>query len=614
MKQYLAVFLLSAVLTAHAQPKDAVNVTYSPDSTHVAYTYNHDLYTLRLSDSLQTRLTFDGSEVILNGYASWVYMEEILGRKGAYRAFWWSPDSRQLAFFRTDDSAVPEFVITDSPGKHGYVETMRYPKAGDLLPQVKVGMVAREGGAVSWAQTEEAGDYYFGLPYWRPDSKALWLQWLNRGQDHYRLLEVSLLSGAVRQLYEERQTGWIAIDKEPRIRFLSSGKGFVQLSDKSGWQHLYLHDMEGKEVRQLTAGSYTVLDVLKIDEKEKTVFFTCFKDNIGCVDFYRVGLNGKGLQRLSFGNYNHGIELAPDGRQFVTTYSNVSTPPAKGTYTLMGQLVKTEKDSVPVSPPAEFQVVRSADGLFDLPMRIILPEAMEAGKRYPVVVAVYGGPDHLQVRNTWAISTPEQINVLRREGVIQVWVDHRGSGHNGKLGQHYMHRQLGRWEVEDYRQCVQWLVDNRQADPAKVMITGFSYGGYITAYALMTAPEVFTHGIAGGSVTDWELYDAVYTERYMDAPQDNPEGYKAASVLTHAGGLQGRLLLTHGLCDENVHVQQTFQLVSVLQDAGKPFELMIYPESRHGYRKDKRIFSRQEDLRFIYRYLLEKPMPLPAAK
>jgi dipeptidyl-peptidase-4 len=192
---------------------------------------------------------------------------------------------------------------------------------------------------------------------------------------------------------------------------------------------------------------------------------------------------------------------------------------------------------------------------------------------------------------------------LARDGVIQAVIDHRGSGHNGKTGQNYMHRNLGYWEMKDYVQAVKWLTEQGQADPEKIMITGFSYGGYLTCYALTYGASVFTHGIAGGSVTDWLLYDAIYTERFMDTPSENPEGYKTASVLTHAGNLKGRLLLTHGLRDENVHAQNTFQLVSLLENLNKDFELMIYPESRHGYRGAKREHSRRLDLQFIYKNL-----------
>jgi dipeptidyl-peptidase-4 len=588
----------------------AVNPALSPDSAYIAFTRRHDLYTIRLADRKETRLTFDGSSDILNGHASWVYMEEILGRAGRYRAFWWSPDSRRLAFFRTDDSRVPLFTITDSPGKNGYVETMRYPKAGDALPQVKAGIVSPDGGEITWARIDSNAEHYLGLPYWRPDGQALWLQWLNRDQNHYKLLEIAVASGTTKELYEERQSTWISLDDEPRIRFLPSGKGFILASDKSGWRQLYLHDMDGRLLHRITNGSYTVTETLAVDEKTKTVYFTAYKDQLGALDFYRVGLDGKRLQRLSFGSYSHRIALSPDNRYFVTTYSNVETPPQVALYHTNGKFICSIQDTrnenfhLYEQPETRFLTLRSDDGRFLIPLRITYPLRMEAGKKYPVKLDVYGGPGVMQVRNEWRNAFGGDAYQYARDGLLQVALDHRGSGHNGKAGQEEMFRRLGYWEIADYSQAVRWLVENAQADTGKIMITGFSYGGYVACYALTHGAALFTHGIAGGSVTDWQLYDAIYAERYMDAPADNPEGYAAASALTHAASLKGKLLLTHGLRDENVHVQNTFQLVSVLENLQKDFELMLYPESRHGYRDAKREHSRRTEQEFIYTYLL----------
>jgi len=592
--------------------ENAVNPTVSPDSLYIAFTRENDLYTFRIADKKETRLTFDGSDVILNGYASWVYMEEILGRRGNYRAFWWSPDSKHIAFFRADDSEVPLFTITDSPTQNGYVETLRYPKPGNPIPQVKTGIVKADGGDIVWASIDEKGNNYFGLPYWRPDGKALWLQWLNRGQDNYKIFEIDMISGASRELYNETQSTWISIDYEPRIRFLESGKGFILTSDKSGWNHLYLHDMNGKLIAPITSGDYTVSNVLGIDEKANTLYFTSSKDNFGHEDFYKINLNGKNLQRLSFGDYTHRISLSNDYKYFVTTYSNVKTPRIVELYTTKGKRIatiqntKNENFDLYEKPQTDYVVLKSDDGLFNLPMRVTYPINMEKDKTYPVKIYVYGGPGNAVVRSDWADNFSGDNYKFAQDGLIQVVMDHRGSGQNGKIGQNQMHRNLGYWEIKDYSQCVEWLVANKQANAEKILITGFSYGGYITIYALTYGADVFTHGIAGGSVTDWSLYDATYTERFMDTPEENPEGYKSSSVLTHADKLQGKLMLTHGLLDENVHAQNTFQLISLMQELNKTFELMIYPESRHGYRGKKNEHSRKIDREFIYRMMNEE--------
>jgi dipeptidyl-peptidase-4 len=590
------------------------NPVLSPDSVYIAYTRDNDLYAVRIADKKEFRLTNDGSDVILNGYASWAYMEEILGRHTHFKAFWWSPDSKTIAFFRTDDSNVPLFSITDSRGLHGYIETMRYPKAGDNNPEVKIGFADPEGkNKIVWADFDPKDDQYFGRPLWTLSEKRIWIQWLNRGQDNYKLFDVDPLTGKKKEIYHESQKTWIDADKDDRVHFLSSGNGAIIVSDKSGYSHLYFHSQDGSLINPVTQGEFTVLDVIRIDEKNKTVYFTCFKDNIGCTDFYKVSFNGKNLQRLSFGNYTHRISLSPDAKHFVSVYSNTLTPPATALYDTKGKFVaelgnsRNEENEIYEWAKTEFVTVKSDDGKYDLPMRVIRPVNMEKGKKYPVIIHVYGGPAAINVRQGW--SAGSMSNWYAYEGLVQVAIDHRGSLHFGKKGQDEMHRNLGKVEVMDYSTCVKWLVENAQVDPERVCINGFSYGGYITCYSLVRAPDVFTHGVAGGSVTDWMLYDAPYTERFMDHPEENPEGYKQSSVLAHAGNLKGKLLLTHGLIDENVHVQNTFQLVSELEDKNKYFDLVIYPSNRHGYGGAKASHFRNLQIKFIYEHLLKKAVP-----
>jgi dipeptidyl-peptidase-4 len=593
---------------------DNRNPVLSPDSAYIAYTRNNDLYAVRISDKKEFRLTDDGSDVILNGYSSWAYMEEILGRYTRHKAFWWSPDSRTIAFFRSDDSNVPLFSITDSRGLHGYIETMRYPKAGDNNPEVQIGFVDPEGkNKTVWADFNPKDDQYFGRPLWTPSGANVWIQWVNRGQDNYKLFDVDIVTGKKTEIYNETQPAWIDIDKDDRVHFLTSGKGAIIVSDKSGYSHLYLHSHDGALVNPITQGEFTVLDIVKIDEKNKTVYFTCFKDNIGCTDFYKVSFDGKKLQRLSFGNYTHRISLSPDAKYFVTVYSNTLTPPVTALYDTKGTFVaelgnaRNEANEAYKWATTEFVTVKSDDGKYDLPMRLIRPVNVEPNKKYPALIHVYGGPAAVNVRQGWSASPMSDWYAY--EGLVQVAIDHRGSLHFGKRGQNEMHRNLGKVEVMDYSTCVKWLVENAQVDPERVCINGFSYGGYITCYSMLLAPEVFTHGIAGGSVTDWMLYDAPYTERFMDHPDENPEGYKQSSALTHAGNLKGKLLLTHGLIDENVHVQNTFQLVSEFEDKNKYFDLVIYPSNRHGYGGAKSAHFRNLQIKFIYEHLLKKPVP-----
>ncbi len=593
-----------------------LNPIVSPDDNYVAFTRNNDLYTINISTKKETRLTVDGSDVIMNGYASWVYTEEILGRASTYRTFWWSPDSKHLAFFRTDDSPVPVFTITDgSGGQHGYVEKERYPKVGDPNPQIKIGIVSPNGGDIIFADFNEKDDQYFGAPYWTPDGSALWVQWMNRGQDNLKLWSVNPSTGTKKELYDEKQKTWIQLeDGYERLHFLSTNKNFILESDKTGWNHLYLYDMAGKEINAITSGKFTVLNITQVDEKKGIVYFTArSRENTARIDFYCVGLNGKNLQRLTFGDYNNtNINLSPGGSYFITTYSNVATPSKMTLVSTKGKIIKDLGDSKDAAfdtytlAKTDLLRVKSDDGLYDLPMKVTWPTNIDKNKKYPVLISIYGGPNAGTCWDAWSLNGTQQF--YAKEGLIQVVMDHRASGHFGKEGVNYMYRNLGYWEMKDYSTMVKWLIANGSADSSKICITGFSYGGYMTCYALTYGSDVFTHGMAGGSVTDWNYYDTHYTERYLDTPAENPEGYKSSSVLTYVDKYKGMLQIAHGMIDDNVHIQNSVNLISKLQDAKKDFEFMEYSGGRHGWPGNKWLHYQNLKTQFIYKYLLEKPV------
>jgi len=593
-----------------------VNPTMSPDKNYVAFTKNNDLYTININTKKENRLTADGSDIILNGYASWVYTEEILGRPSMYRSFWWSPDSKHIAFFRTDDSPVPVYTITDGVGDHGYVEKERYPVAGDPNPEVKIGIISPEGGNTVWADFNEKDDQYFAMPQWTPDASTLWIQWINRDQNNLKIWSVNPANGSKKEIYDEKQKTWVQLaDGFDRLHFLSNNKYFILESDKTGWNHLYLYDMNGKFINAVTSGKFTVLDINYIDEKNNIVYFSArSRENSARTDFYRVGIDGKNLQRLTFGDYNHNnINLSPNASYFVTTYSNSSTPYKMTLVNNKGKIIRELGDSKDAAldsfniAKTEIIRVKSADGLYDLPMKVTWPINMDKNKKYPVLISIYGGPNAGTVWDTWSLSGNQQF--YAKEGLIQVTMDHRASGHFGKEGQNFIFRNLGYWEMKDYSIMVKWLELNGNADPKKICISGFSYGGYMTCYALTYASDVFTHGIAGGSVTDWKFYDTHYTERFMDKPSDNPDGYKSSSVLTYANKYKGNLLIVHGVIDDNVHIQNSMELISKLQDLKKDFEFMEYSGGRHGWGGNKWLHFQNLKTKYIYKYLLEKPVP-----
>jgi dipeptidyl-peptidase-4 len=439
---------------------------------------------------------------------------------------------------------------------------------------------------------------------------------MNRGQDNLKIWNVNPVDGSKKQLYSEAQKTWINLDDEgERIHFLENGKGFLLLSDATGWKHVYYYDMAGNLINAVTSGKFKVDEINFIDVKNNVLYFTAQGlVNSARKDFCRVGLNGKNFQRLTFGDYNHtAINVSPDASYFITTYSNVGAPPKMTLVNNKGKIIKDLFDTK-ISVLDSFELaktemirVKSEDSLFDLPMKVTWPLHMEKGKKYPVLISIYGGPEAGTCWDAWQLTGNQQW--YAKEGLIQVVMDHRASGQFGKEGVNYMYRNFGFWEMKDYSTMVKWLINNGQADPSKICITGFSYGGFLTCYALTYGSDVFTHGMAGGSVTDWTYYDTHYTERYMDTQAENPEGYKSSSVLTHVGKYKGTLQLVHGIIDDNVHLQNSINLISKLQDGKKEFEFMPYSGGRHGWPGNKWLHYMNMKTTFIYKHLLQKEMP-----
>lgn len=609
------IFFKDAVGTEKQLTKDSIpekNPTLSPDRTQVAFTKNNDLYSIDIASGIETRYTNDGSNVIYNGWASWVYFEEILGRPTRYKAFWWSPDSKQIAFMRFDDSKVPVFPIYNSSGQHGFLENTRYPKPGDKNPEVKMGLVNRGANGIVWADFDPKNDQYFGTPFWMADSKTLWMQWMNRDQNNLIIYSVNPINGSKRVIHEETQKTWV--DWFDELYFLKNGQGFILKSDKSGWGHFYYYDLEGKLKKQLTSGYWRVNQLVLVDEKDQELFFTARQENSTRNDLYRVSLkNNEEPIRLTFGNYDHQISISPDGKYFLTTYSNITSAPKSALLNNKGTIIRELSDSKGSAfdsyqlPKTELGYYKTRDGL-ELPMTITLPLNFDPIKKYPVWISVYGGPDAGTVYDRW--KSPLGLTYWwAKEGIIQVAIDNRSSGHLGKTGMDFIYRKMGKYEIEDYMDAANLLKSKPYVDGTRIGITGGSFGGYITAMALTYGSDVFTHGIANYSVTDWSLYDTHYTERFMGTPKNNPEGYKITSVLTYADRLKGNLRIVHGTMDDNVHMQNSIQLISKLQDLNKHFEFMLYPGERHGWGNSKARHSNQENVRYIYMNMLQKPVP-----
>lgn len=573
-----------------------LNPTMSPDFKRVAFTRDNDLYSIDVETMEEVRYTFDGSDLILNGWASWVYYEEIFGRGGRYRAFWWSPDSRNIAFYRFDDSKVPMFPIYNSAGQHGKLLQTRYPKAGDPNPEVKFGFVAAAGGDVIWAHFDASEDQYFGTPYWNSNSVNIMVQWMDRDQKNFVLYDVNSLDGSKKPIYKENQETWI--DWIGDIRF---GKcGFYFIRDFELWEQIYFQSYDGSKLERLTTGPNWGIKITSFDEEKGLIYYTARRDASVRNDIYKLTMNKKGnsVNRISTGEYNYSMPLvSPDGKYVLAQYSSLSVPSRLVLLSDSNKgVIKPGEDRVIADsksdsfestnlPLPQLMYITTPEG-FKLPGTIIYPLNFDENKKYPVIVSIYGGPNSTNVMDSWRSPSSTQL-LWAKEGVIQVSLDNRASGHVGKEGINFIHRNLGHYELLDYIQWAKYLKSLPYVNGDKIGITGFSYGGTMTAMALTEGGEYFKYGIAGAGVYDWLLYDSHYTERYMDLPKDNPDGYKNSSVVSKAASYKSNtgslLYLTHGTSDDNVHLQNTIQLIDALQKEGKVFELMLYPGAMHGY-------------------------------
>ena len=608
------------------KPEGAVNLTYSPDSTMLAFTRDNDLYVIDIESKKETRLTYDGTDVILNGYASWVYYEEIFGRPTKYRAFWWSPDSRKLAFYRFDNSQVPMFPIysafpnpagaasqSQSPRVTdlelgGSLSETRYPKAGQTNPTVTIAIADVEAlveenieTPIVWTDFEKTSEQYFGPPFWSPDSKEFFVPRMPRLQNTIDLYAVNPTDGTKRNVYNETYNTWLNwIDS---AIFTETGLYMVR-EFETGWQQIYYLSYDGKTFRRLTDGTNWSVRLIRVDEKKGDVYFTAKRDVTVRESLYKVDKKGN-ITALTDTAYTvSGVKFSPDGKYFVASYSNSTTPVKVGVFQTFGKHICKDfvvadmkgKDYDASKYALPELVYMTTDDGFKLPGLIVYPKGFDPSKKYPVHVDIYGGPDTPLVRDRWV--APNTNNQWYAENdIIQITVDPRAGGHNGRAGLDMIYRQLTVWEVKDFCAWADWLKSLPYVDGDKIGVEGFSFGGTMTCMLLMQSPDRFHYGIAGGGVYDWALYDTHYTERYMDTPQNNPEGYKASMVLGYVNGYPATysvasapqkdtvmLKLTHGTGDDNVHHQNTLMLVNALHQAGKKFELMIYPDGMHGYR------------------------------
>ncbi len=564
--------------------------------TAVAFVREGELYSLDLTrdGALPVRLTFDatppdaGEQLVTNGQAEFVAQEEM----GRSHGFWWSRDGKWLAFEQVDNSPVAAYTIVHQGEDTVESETHRYPFAGERDAAVRLGVVPVSGGEVTWLPLEgvTGGDGYLARVDWTPDGDLL-VQVFSRGQQTLELRRIDPRSRASVTLIAETSADWINVHDDLRIIPASepdNGYEILWSSEQSGVRQLYLCETGGRLIRQLTEGPWPVDHVVSVDDQSRTVFFAGSESPLE-QHLYRVSLDGGAPERLTHEPGMHSAVLSPDHQRFVDSFHSMTAPPSIMLRSAAGaeqrRLFTADDPEIArlgLAPP-EMVTVRARDGE-TLYAAIYRPPVLQPGKKFPVLINVYGGPHVQTASNSWAMTVDLRAQYLARQGFIVFKLDNRGSSRRGHAFESPIYRRMGGIEVDDQVDGVRFLGTLPEADIERTGVYGWSYGGYLTLMCLLKAPEVFKAGVAGAPVTSWDGYDTFYTERYMQTPRSNADGYRESAAMTHAAGLQGSLLLLHGMLDENVHFRHTARLINALNEANKPYDLAVFPGERHGPR------------------------------
>jgi len=569
---------------------DARTAELSPDGRMLGYEREGDLFAFDLDTGSERRLTATATDSIWNGVFDWVYEEEF----GLTQAWDWSPDGRRIAYWQTHVADVPTIQITDWAGQYPTWTVMPFPKVGQDNSQVLIGVVDVASGETRWLDPGIDGEYYVPRIYWTSDPNTLAVVTLNRLQNHLQLFFFDVTTGERRLVMEERSDAWIDVfDFFAQVLhyfyFPEGVDEFFWLSDRDGYNHLYRYSYDGRLLNQVTTGDWVVTRVEGIDAESRTIYYTGTEASPLQRQLYAIGFDGSGKRQLTREAGTHSIDMAPSTRYYVDTWSSHAHPRTVELWTTEagGRQVAVLQANAQVaeyvrthtySPLELFSFTTSYGAELDGSM--IRPPDFDATQPHPVLVAVYGGPGSQDVYDQWATDGWHQY--LAQQGYVLVRLNNRGGGNYGRDFMEIVYRELGRYEAQDFAELGAWLAEQPWVDGDRMAIQGTSYGGFMAINTLLRYPGVYTLGIANSPVTDWSLYDTIFTERYMGLLSDNADGYRSSAVLGRADQLHDYLLLIHSGMDENVHPQHTMQLLTALVEAGKDAELRFYPPGAHG--------------------------------
>lgn len=568
--------------------KQARTATLSPDGSMMGYERDGNMYVYSFATKKETQLTNDATKHIFNGHYDWVYEEEF----GQPRAWRWSPGSKYIAYWQVNESKEPVAQMTDYAGAHPKYVKIRYPQPGDTNPTVKIGVVNVKTGSKIWLSTGLTGDFYIPRIYWTSEPNILAVVTLNRPQNHLQLFFFNVVTGKRRLVMQERSKTWIDIydfyaGVQDMFTFPPKLHEFFWISDRTGYQHIFRYDYSGKLINQITKGSWSVTRIEGIDTRHKKIYYTSTEATPLQRQLYSINFNGRHQKRITKIPGQHNFDMSPNTKYYFDSYSNVSTPRHVELRSTRGKMIKSYVDGSSVkkylsdheySPKELFHFTTSDGQRLDASM--IKPVPFDSTKKYPVIMAIYGGPGSQSVYDSF--ENNGWFEYMAQHGYIIVDVNNRGNANYGSKFEKIVYKHLGKWESHDFVETAKYLSTLSYVDSKNMAIMGTSYGGYMTTYTMVTHPGVFKVGIANSPVTSWRLYDTIYTERYMGLLKDNEEGYKTSASTTYAANLQGHLLLIHSAMDDNVHVRNTMQFLTALAKAGKDATLRFYPPGRHG--------------------------------
>ena len=559
--------------------------TFSPDGTQIAYAKDNNLFIYNIDTKTTKQITTDGKKnAIINGITDWVYEEEF----AFVRAFDWSNDSKKLAYIRFDESQVPEFSMSMfRKDLYPTIETFKYPKAGEKNSEVSLHIYDDVANATKDIALGNYSDFYIARMKWTNDANVLSAQVLNRHQDNLDLLFIDGNSGASKVVLNEKDKAYV--DVTDNLTFLKDNS-FIWTSEKDGFNHIYVYDKAGKLKNQVTNGKWEVTNYYGFDEKNQTVFYQSVENGSINRDIYRIGLNGKNKVRLSKNTGTNAATFSPNFQFYINSFSSATQPT---NYTLndakTGREFQSIENNAALSdklkaynlPSKEFFVLKTEKGN-ELNAWIMKPKDFDATKKYPVFMYQYSGPGSQQVNNDWNGTDDYWFMMLTQQGYIVACVDGRGTGFKGADFKKCTQKEMGKYEVEDQIDAAKVIGNYPFVDKSRIGIFGWSYGGFMASNCIMKGSDVFKMAIAVAPVTNWRFYDSVYTERYMQTPQENASGYDENSPINHVDKLKGKFLLIHGSGDDNVHVQNSMQMMEALIQANKQFDSQIYPDNNHG--------------------------------